>query len=1461
MSTITQWTFNSPTPDSATNTGTITPAVGTGTASLVGTNATFATGLGNESDNSGWNTTSYPASGTGNKTEGVQFNVSTVGSTSLVLNFDIRHSNTSANTAVVQYSVDGTNFVDFQTFTVNQGDTWYSRSVDFSSIAALNNNPNAAFRVVSSFDPTTGNYRASTATSTYAGTGTLRFDNVSFTSGTATTPGNNGTATRIRDIQGTSHTSTLTGQTVNNIEGIVTAVSTGSSRGFWMQDPNPDNNNATSEGIFVFLGSSSIATPTVGQSVKVTGRVNEFRPGNSPTNLTTTQINAAVSGASVNQIASLGIIAPTVIGASGRIPPNAVIQNDFTNGGNVEIGGDFDPTTEGIDFYESLEGMLVQINNAVATSPTNNFGEVWVLPDNGVNATGRTSRGGSLISSNDFNPERIQIDDTLFSSGTSPEVNVGATFNTITGVVDYSFSNYEVLPTSLNVNSPGNLAKETTNLVSDRNNLTIAAFNVENLDTNDNDGDRDVADGKFAALANNIVKNLKSPDIISLEEIQDNTGSTNDGVVDASQTYNKLIQEIQAAGGPTYSFRQVNPANNQDGGQPGGNIRVGFLFNPTRVSFVDRPGGGATSNTTVNNVAGVPELSASPGRIDPTNSAFATSRKPLVGEFLFQGQTIFVVGNHFNSKGGDQPLFGPNQPPILTTETQRRQQAQIVNNFVDSILTVNPNANIVVLGDLNDFEFSEPLNILKGTPSGVGTPVLQNLVDTLPASERYTYNFQGNAQVLDHILVSNNLLGKLNGYDIVHINSEFVDQQSDHDPAVARFNFAPQPKITNYQFTNLPKLGTASNGRDIFLGGFSGLSFQGIAANGNLKFITHTDRGPNGENQGNLRPFFLPSFQPEVINFELNQSSGEISITNRIGLFREDGKTPLTGLPNLQAGARGTAYTDEVGVDLNGNTLKNDPLGADLEGIVVAENGDLWMVDEYRPAIYHFDSSGILIDRFIPVGDATDSTKNGGTFYGTPILPAVYAQRRNNRGFEAVALEGTKLYAFIQSAIDNPDNGGDTVSRASNNLRILEFDIVSQKVTGEYLYLLDNVTTADKIGDAVSLGNGKFAVVERDDNSDANAKKLIYSIDLAGATNINNTANLNLPTGKTIEQLTRAELAAANINPVSKNLIVNPAQVGYTGVDKLEGLALVAPNTLALINDNDFNVAGTNTPEKLGLIQLPENLPVATLQPTQLGTSGNDSLFGTSGNDVIDGRGGDDIFYAGEGNNILLGGAGNDIFYAGAGNDKFTGGEGNNTFYGGEGNNIFLAGSGNDVAFSGAGNDVFALGNGNNTIYAGEGNNRVTTGSGNDLIYAGAGRDVITAGDGNNTIYAGEGNNQVITGSGNDLIYAGSGNDIINTGAGDDLIYAGEGNNRISAGIGNDTVYVGSGSNLIFLDGGLGSTTIYGFTSNDQISRGTGLTANSALTVTISGNDTLISAGSDLLATLKWTSLNNVNIV
>ena len=138
-----------------------------------------------------------------------------------------------------------------------------------------------------------------------------------------------------------------------------------------------------------------------------------------------------------------------------------------------------------------------------------------------------------------------------------------------------------------------------------------------------------------------------------------------------------------------------------------------------------------------------------------------------------------MVANHFNSKGGDDPLFGHLQPPTAITETQRHAQARIVNGFARDIQKADLLANYVVAGDINDFEFSRTVEILQGFQ-------LLDLYYLLVPSERYSYVFEGNSQALDHILASPALLLPLPEYDSVHVNSEFFDQQSDHDPQVAR---------------------------------------------------------------------------------------------------------------------------------------------------------------------------------------------------------------------------------------------------------------------------------------------------------------------------------------------------------------------------------------------------------------------------------------------------------------------------------------------------------------------------------------------------------------------------------------------------------------------------------------------------------------------------------------------------
>jgi DNA-binding beta-propeller fold protein YncE len=439
----------------------------------------------------------------------------------------------------------------------------------------------------------------------------------------------------------------------------------------------------------------------------------------------------------------------------------------------------------------------------------------------------------------------------------------------------------------------------------------------------------------------------------------------------------------------------------------------------------------------------------------------------------------------------------------------------------------------------------------------------------------------------------------------------------------AKDHSAVNAKADIYEFdpATMPVIGATAAGQQLFLGGFSGLHFEGIdPLTGRYKFITHTDRGPNAEPTGILRPFLLPDFTPEIVRFELDMSTGALSITQRIPLQRAPGQ-PLTGLPNTSLSLNANQpYNDEVPVDLLGNALPLDPLGTDLEGVVVdPADGSFWMADEYRPAIYHFNSSGVLIKRFVPIGTAAAAGQPVGTF-GDEVLPAVLAQRRQNRGFEGIALDGGKVYVFVQSPLRNPASLANSALNAMRNIRVVEFNPATL-ATRQYLYVLDNSnlgpepnTRADKIGDAVSLGGGEFIAIERDDDAlpgddPAVIEKKIYRFNLTGATDVSAMNGLIGSTGKTVDQLTVAELVANGIRPIEKILYADLNQAGYNRAQKVEGLAAIDPWTLAVINDNDFGVANitVNPDGSFILNYVPEKEQLGIIHVRHNGLDASDS--------------------------------------------------------------------------------------------------------------------------------------------------------------------------------------------------------------------------------------------------------------
>ncbi|MEV0025754.1 endonuclease/exonuclease/phosphatase family protein [Streptomyces atroolivaceus] len=565
---------------------------------------------------------------------------------------------------------------------------------------------------------------------------------------------------RVHDIQGTTRLSPLAGQPVTGVPGVVTGVRTSGSRGFWIQDTAPDEDARTSEGLFVYTGSTAPAV-AVGDSVLVSGKVAEYYPATGAQSLT--QITAPLT-----TVLSSGNVLPEAVVLDAASVPDAYVPT--AGGGSVEALA-LDPAAYALDLYESLEGARVTMSDTRVTGATTAYDEVWVTVKPRENPT---RRGGTLYASyDDQNTGRLKVM-SLDAAQPVPVADVGDVLSgSTTGVVDYaSYGGYNVQATELGAPEDNGLEREVTRKQK-RKELAVATYNVENLDAAD-------AQAKFDTLAEGVAVSLASPDVVSLEEIQDDNGAVNDGTVGSEATLERFTDAIVAAGGPRYAWRYVAPQDGRDGGEPGGNIRNVFLFNPDRVDFVDRAGGDATTAVQAVKTKKGAALSVSPGRVNPTSTAWDSSRKPLVGEFRFRGETVFVIGNHFASKGGDQSLHGRYQEPARTSETQRVRQASEVNTFVTSLLKADRSARVVTLGDLNDFAFSPTM---KALTSG---KVLKPLITTLPAGERYSYVYDGNSQTLDHILTSPAI--RRFDYDVVHINAEFADQASDHDPQIVRID-------------------------------------------------------------------------------------------------------------------------------------------------------------------------------------------------------------------------------------------------------------------------------------------------------------------------------------------------------------------------------------------------------------------------------------------------------------------------------------------------------------------------------------------------------------------------------------------------------------------------------------------------------------------------------------------------
>jgi len=345
----------------------------------------------------------------------------------------------------------------------------------------------------------------------------------------------------------------------------------------------------------------------------------------------------------------------------------------------------------------------------------------------------------------------------------------------VRGVLDYAFANWRLDVLAPVTAAGGGVAPErlAPAAAPDRE-LLVACLNLENLSPSS-----DAA--KIAGLGRLVADSLAAPDILAVEEVQDDSGPVKDGTVSAAGTLRALTDAIVAAGGPRYRSANIAPSDGADGGQPGANIRCALLWREDRgVRLVDRAVGDQPTFARVVREGDSPALLPSPALVAPADPCWKDSRKPLAAEFRWGGgAALFVIANHWCSKSGDEPLFGARQPPRRESEAQRVAQARVVRAFADELIAAG--APVLVLGDLNDFPFSDPLAVLT---AGGG---LVELTDRLPEVERYSYVYQGNSQQLDHILASPALASLCSEARPVHVDCEFAGQLSDHDPVIARF--------------------------------------------------------------------------------------------------------------------------------------------------------------------------------------------------------------------------------------------------------------------------------------------------------------------------------------------------------------------------------------------------------------------------------------------------------------------------------------------------------------------------------------------------------------------------------------------------------------------------------------------------------------------------------------------------
>ncbi|KAF0109944.1 MAG: Uncharacterized protein FD163_866 [Hyphomonadaceae bacterium] len=355
----------------------------------------------------------------------------------------------------------------------------------------------------------------------------------------------------------------------------------------------------------------------------------------------------------------------------------------------------------------------------------------------------------------------------------------------------------------------------------------------------------------------------------------------------------------------------------------------------------------------------------------------------------------------------------------------------------------------------------------------------------------------------------------------------------------------------------------------------------------NNRFWSIGDRGPNFkpsfafENLG-LSHFkkFLGSEGVKIMPFpHIGPAISEFVVeTNRITCVRTFSIKDLNG--EAISGLPSNQNSGETAVDMDGNPIDTLATGMDSEGIAAMNDGTFWIADEYCPSLVQTNAQGNIIQRLIPIG--LGHLFECVNYEIREVLPQISSKRQFNRGFEAItaSIDEKWLYVAFQSPLAHPN---ETAHKNSKYVRIWKIDTETGEVAAQYLYKLDKALSfardnelgkfknSDiKISELVTISKDRLLVLER-----GSATSKFYTVSLSKKYELDEK-HLNIATTPTIEQLIRSELKTQKIETVPKSLVFSTDDYPQIDAD-LEGVLLLSPNTLLVVNDNDFGVEGKTT--------------------------------------------------------------------------------------------------------------------------------------------------------------------------------------------------------------------------------------------------------------------------------------------